>query len=252
MDEGTAIENGWRQFAKDFDVGGERPEHMHDDAQLLYANRGVMLVKTQGRQRIIAPFQALWIPAGVAHSIRFLTDTCMRSLYFPMEATKFKRLKAQVRLVAMPALLRELIAAIFESESDKATLNLMTQLVFRLIEQGKELTVTIPLTDDAPLARLMTEILAKRLWDMSLADAAAKLNLTPKTFSRHFKNSVSMSYRDWMVRAKLLTALDLLAGGMSIKQTAFALGYGESATFIAAFKRLFGVTPGNVSGNGRN
>ena len=252
MDEKTNTESGWRQFSQDYDVGGKRAEHFHDDSQLLYANRGVMLVTTQGRQRIIAPFQALWIPAGVPHAIRFLTDTCMRSLYFDAEAACFGDLKNNVRVVAMSSLLRELIAAVFAKESDKKTADLMSALVLRLIEKCQDLSVTIPMTEEPELLRLLTEILAKRSWNLSLTQAAAKMNLTPKTFSRHFRRNVSMTYREWLVRAKLLTALDLLAQHHTIKQTAFALGYGDSATFIAAFRRLFGVTPGNVAGFGRN
>lgn len=252
MDESTLIEHGWRQFSRDFDIGGVRPEHQHDEAQLLYANHGVMLVKTQGKLRIIAPFQALWIPAGVPHSIRFLTDTCMRSLYFPSEATKFRQLKAKVRLVAMPSLLRELIAAIFEGDNDKATVNLMSQLVLRLVDQGEDLAVTIPFTDDESLEKVLTEIISKRQWNLSLTEASAKLKMTPKTFSRHFKRCVAMTYRNWIVRAKLLTALDLLSGGHTIKQTAFILDYADSASFIAAFKALFGVTPGSILDNIRN
>lgn len=252
MDQRTSSENGWRQFSQDYGVGGRRAEHSHHDSQLLYANRGVMLVTTQGRQRIIAPFQALWIPAGIPHSIRFLTDTCMRSLYFDAEPTGFRHLKTQVRVVAMSSLLKELIAAVFEKKNDKTTVNLMTNLVLRLIDHCQDLAVTIPMTEDPALLSLLTEILTSRNWNLSLSQAADKLNLTPKTFSRHFRRSVSMTYREWLVRAKLLTALDLLAAGHSIKQTAFALGYGDSTTFIATFRRLFGVTPGNVAGFGRH
>lgn len=47
MDESTKeATEGWRWFSRDFVLGQERPEHRHADAQLLYAMRGVMLVKS--------------------------------------------------------------------------------------------------------------------------------------------------------------------------------------------------------------
>lgn len=67
---------------RDFVLGQKRPEHRHADAQLLYAMRGVMLVKSGTVRRIITPNQALWIPAGTPHAIHFLSETAMRTLYF--------------------------------------------------------------------------------------------------------------------------------------------------------------------------
>ncbi|MEI3354095.1 MAG: hypothetical protein V8R49_03735 [Duodenibacillus massiliensis] len=67
MDESTKeATEGWRWFSRDFVLGQERPEHRHADAQLLYAMRGVMLVKSGTVRRIITPNQALWIPGGNA------------------------------------------------------------------------------------------------------------------------------------------------------------------------------------------
>ena len=74
MDESTKeATEGWRWFSRDFVLGQKRPEHRHADAQLLYAMRGVMLVKSGTVRRIITPNQALWIPAGTPHAIHFLS-----------------------------------------------------------------------------------------------------------------------------------------------------------------------------------
>ena len=40
-----------------------------------------------------------------------------------------------------------------------------------------------------------------------------------------------------------MKAVELLAAGRSIKETAFAVGYRQASTFVATFRKSLGVTP---------
>ena len=149
MDEIPELSAGWREFARDFVPGMNRPEHCHREAQLLYAQKGVMLVRTPDCVRLIAPFQALWIPAGVRHSISFLADTEMRSLYFSDDALRrLKHLNDRVRVLAATPLIRELFSAFFSKDVPPATALLMTNLMLRLVSDAEELGAALPMADD--------------------------------------------------------------------------------------------------------
>jgi AraC-like DNA-binding protein len=43
----------------------------------------------------------------------------------------------------------------------------------------------------------------------------------------------------------MLTGLESLAGGAAVKSVAAHSGYKTASAFIAAFRKLFGTTPGN-------
>ena len=194
MDEVPELSSGWREFARDFVPGMDRPEHCHREAQLLYAQKGVMLVRTSDSVRLIAPFQALWIPAGVRHSISFLADTQMRSLYFSDDALhRLKHLNDRVRVLAATPLIRELFSALFSKKVPPATALLMTNLVLRLVVEAEELGAALPIADDEAFGPLQSEILSRRLWSMTMEEASSRLSLSPKTFSRKFNRALGMT-----------------------------------------------------------
>jgi AraC-like DNA-binding protein len=55
-----------------------------------------------------------------------------------------------------------------------------------------------------------------------------------------------LSFRGWRQRARLLSSLSALEEGDSVTNTALACGYDSTSAFIAAFKSLFGYTPGEL------
>jgi len=49
----------------------------------------------------------------------------------------------------------------------------------------------------------------------------------------------------WRRHQAMLTGLELLASGTAIKAVAAQSGYRTASAFIAAFRKIFGTTPGN-------
>src|ERR1700758_3331105 len=66
-----------------FDLGHGRviPPHQHPEDQLVYASRGVMTVRTGAGTWVVPAQRAVWIPAGVAHSVRMSGTVSMRTIY---------------------------------------------------------------------------------------------------------------------------------------------------------------------------
>jgi len=95
------------------------------------------------------------------------------------------------------------------------------------VSDAEELGAALPMADDDVFGALQSEILSRRLWNMSMEEASARLSLSPKTFSRRFNKALGMTWRDWMARARLCASLDLLLSGRTLKDAAFGAGYAD-------------------------
>ena len=234
--------NSWQSIAKDYIAGEQRPAHTHLRAQLLYACEGVMLASTPQGKRVIAPFQALWIPAGVEHTITFLSSTKMRSLYF--ERNEYAGLldSNQIKVFAATALIRELISTLFKQQFPTAKAE-MRHLLLLLARECQSFEADILLPEKEPLRSLLNDMLKHRAWSRSAQTMAEKLNVTPRTFSRHFLRDTGMNFRDWKHRMRLIFALEQIANGVSVKAAALSAGYSSPSTLCAEFKKLYSSCP---------
>lgn len=251
MAEKTEGVDPWYEFAKDFAVGQGRPLHSHRRVQLLYASAGVMLITTPDTKRLLSPMQALWIPAGHPHSIAFLSDTKMRTLYFPSEeVSSVLGDVPALRVFPVTPLVRELIARFFE-DRDEENRRLIRTLLIRLTAQAEPLAANLSMPDEPRLRERLEGILAERNWNYPAEDFARDLHMTPRTFTRFFRKHAFMTYREWRSRARLMISLDLLTQGRSVKETALFTGYSQPSVFSEEFRKFFGMSPSSVRDNAR-
>src|SRR4051812_34958916 len=96
-----------RTLASDHPAGARTGRHAHDWHQLIYASSGVITVWTERGSWITPPQRAIWVPAGVAHDIRFAAPSALRTLYFRPEWSG--GLPGHCTVVTISPLLRELI-----------------------------------------------------------------------------------------------------------------------------------------------
>src|SRR5690606_15644638 len=83
------------------------PPHRHARAQLLCALSGMAIVTAERNRWLILPEHALWIPAGVRHSLEVIEPLSIGSVYIAAD-TPFGR-SAEAHLVRMSELMRSLI-----------------------------------------------------------------------------------------------------------------------------------------------
>jgi len=80
---------------------------------------------------------------------------------------------------------------------------------------------------------------------MTLADLAAKVHLHPTYFSKKFKAIYKITPMNYLYSVKLFRSLDELAfSNKSISSIAESIGFGHTAAFCSAFKRAYGISPG--------
>lgn len=189
-----------------------------------------MLAATRQGRRIIAPYQALWIPAGIEHSITFLSATKMRSLYFDKSEHKDIFESKSIKVFAATALIRELIAALFQHQFPGAKQE-MRCLLLLLVQETKAFNTDVLMPEEEPLRSALNDLLHHRAWSTSAQELANKLNVTPRTFTRHFIRATGMSFRDWKHRMRLIFALEKIANGFPVKSAAILAGYGDASAF---------------------
>ncbi|HFJ9774565.1 TPA: helix-turn-helix domain-containing protein, partial [Raoultella ornithinolytica] len=65
-----------------------------------------------------------------------------------------------------------------------------------------------------------------------------------KTISRIFRRDTGMTYQQWRQQWRLMKAVELLATGARITDTAQALDFASDSAFIYFFRTMTGMTPG--------
>ena len=104
----------------------------------------------------------------------------------------------------------------------------------------------IPTADFAAyrLHHIMNRVLARPEADHSLEAMAADADLTPSHFCRVFKRATGVSPHQYVMKARLDRAQELLAGSdLTIAQVAEALGFTSQSHFTRAFRGHAGQTP---------
>lgn len=98
---------------------------------------------------------------------------------------------------------------------------------------------------DAQLLSRFSELVVEHFRESREVKFYAKLlNLSPKHFSKTITDAAGMSPSEWIEQYVVAQAkLMLLTQPMTVKETAYRLGFDESASFCRFFKRVAGVTP---------
>jgi AraC-like DNA-binding protein len=96
------------------------------------------------------------------------------------------------------------------------------------------------------LLGLCNELIESPERNVTLQEWAERLGTSEKTLMRLFQRETGLSFRGWRQRMRLLSSLNLLEEGDSVTNAALSCGYDSTSAFIAAFKGLFGFTPGEL------
>ena len=235
-------------MSKDFSDGYVIPMHAHERDQLLYATSGIMRLRTDQDAWIVPRDGAVYIPAGVNHSIGMHGAVDMRTLYIDADLN-FARSQV-LCVVAVSELLRELILALSEEPvlyDQDGRGGLIARLIALEIGRAQALAVNVPLPKDARLLRICAELLANPA-DRRTLDAWSEIaGASARTLARLFKNDPGMSFNQWRQRIRFHNALEALSRGVSVAHIAQEHGYRSASAFSAAFGKVMGAPPSKIS-----
>jgi len=234
--------------AESLSAGSWTPTHRHDWVQFSYAISGVLGVHTSHGSFFAPPQWGVWIPAGLDHEVVTSTRAEMRSLYVRKEDSQWA--PDRCRVLEVTPLARELIKTFCQlpaeyQQTDSSDARLV-QVLLDQLSHLPEVGFSLPLPRHPRLLALCNELIEQPAQAITLTDWAGQLNMSGKTLMRVFQRETGLSFRGWRQRARLLSSLNALEEGASVTNTALACGYDSTSAFIAAFKALFGFTPGEL------
>lgn len=216
-----------------------------DWGQLLFASRGMLTVYTDTGLWVVPVHQAVWVPAGVRHSVEVAGGVAMRSLY--LHTSLPVRLPDTCRVVEISPLLREILRRAMRLQTLDRRTAAERHLLDVLLDELTVLPLVpldLPMPRDPRGARAAALIRAEPAAPHALADVARASAASARTLERLFRSETGLPFGVWRQRARLLKALQLLAGGDTVTSAANAVGYESTSAFVAAFRRSLGTTPG--------
>jgi AraC-like DNA-binding protein len=228
----------------DYPRGHVVPWHFHEWDQVVYASRGVMTVRTKEGVWVVPTHRAVWIPAGMAHTITMSGIVAMRTLYVRPKVAK--ALPRACCVINVSPLLRELILDACHEAALKKTVKRERHLIDVILDQ-LETVQTVPLQLRSP-----GDVRAKRFAETLLADPGNKRPLaelcqragaSKRTMERLFRDEVGMTLGKWRQQLRLMEAMRLLAEGAKVTHAALEAGYSTPSAFIAMFGKALGMTP---------
>ncbi len=241
LDQGkTAVTGKAIDYPSDYQV----PNHSHPTSQLIHAVQGVMVVATGDSRWIVPPSRGLWMPAGVRHRLRMVGVVKVRTVYIRPDACG--DLPTDCCVVGVSPLLRELILAAIEVDQPydlHARDGRLMALLLDEIAALPSLPLRLPQPSDPQLRRLCENLVANPENDWTLSEWARQLGVDARTIQRRFDRQTGMTFGQWRQQARLVAALEQLAGGAKVIEVALNLGYNSPSAFATMFKRQFGTSP---------
>lgn len=218
--------------------------HCHERGQLLGATRGLLSIDAGSSRWVVPATHAVWIPPDVAHGSRSHGPFSGWSVY--VAASACKELPGEPCVLAISGLLREAVAraASWTGHLRDAPQMRLAGVILDEIRSSPPVALGLPMPQDGRLSRI-AQALSERPDDgQRLEEWAGWAGIAPRTLTRRFIAETGFSFTEWRQRIRLLKALELLAAGRPVKATALNLGYDNVSAFIAMFRRVFGITPG--------
>lgn len=219
--------------------------HHHPWHQLSYAISGVLNVQTAQGSYVAPPTYAVWIPRDTEHQVFNQGHTEMRSLYLQCETA----LASPCTVIEVGPLLRELICKAcelpVEYEPDGPAGRLIAVLLDELAA-ARPAGFTLPLPQDRRLLGIHAALQGNPADNRTLAAWASTAGASERTLARLFLKETGLNFGDWRRRLRLLLSLTALEAGGSVTAVALAHGYDSTSAFIATFRQLFGMTPGEI------
>ena len=248
--ERVDMRSGSRQSAGSYTYEGDElitTWHAHDLHQLEYAFHGTVEVDTETAHFLLPPQQAAWIPSGVDHRTTIRTTVRTISVFF--ESNLVPDPGGCVRILAVPPVLREMMIYSGRWPIDRSTSDPIADAYFialgRLVSEAldSEAPLFLPTSSDPVLAVALTWT-RENLDTATMGEVAHHVGLSERSLRRRFEAGLGMSWRNYVIQARLLQAMALLAEpGPSVLQVANAVGFESLSSFNRAFRARTGATP---------
>jgi AraC-like DNA-binding protein len=224
-------------------VPGTRfPSHRHAAHQLSVATGdGAIAMEAERRTWIVLPARALWIPAGVEHSVDALGAAEMTALW--LDPARCPIGWERTTVVAVDPLVTRLVARLLDRGLSAPARTRAEAVLFDVLEPVEADVLDLPLPMDGRARRVAEAILAEPADDRTLVAWGGVVGASDRTLQRIFRAETGLGFHEWRTRARVAAALRLLLTDRPVAAIAGDVGYATSSAFGAAFRRVTGLPP---------
>ena len=215
--------------------------HSHPRHELVWVHGGTLTARIGDRVFTVSDGRGLWLPAGEVHAGRLTARVELHNAFFAPERTPLAF--AGPTAIAMTPVLESLLAHLATSGLDAAARARAEAVVFDVLEPSEQ-QLALQLPGDRRIDAIAEALLADPSDNRTLEEWALALQTSERTITRAFRSSTGLSFVQWRRALRVHEALALLGSGHGVQATSELLGYAQSSTFIAAFRRVMGSTPG--------
>ena len=226
--------------------------HYHPYHQVEYALSGVAEVETSSDRFLLPPQQAIWIPAGLRHNTT-LRGVRSVSVFFapemmPRDDTSVH--SGRARVLAAAPVIREMIGygarwPISRAGDPDPTADVFFEALARLVVEwlDDEVPLHLPTSTDPILAAIMAHT-NDNLASVTMVSACRVVGTSERTLRRRFLAETGMTWQAYLIQARLLRAMALLAGGdRTVLAIGTDVGFDSPSGFTRAFRNLTGDSP---------
>jgi AraC-like DNA-binding protein len=230
--EGDALITGW---------------HSHEVHQIEYAVHGVVEVETDSAHYLLPPQQAAWIPAGLEHQAVMNPDVKTVAVMF--DPSLIPQADGRARIIAVSPLVREMMLYALRWSIDRAHGDTISDDFFRtlaaLVSEAldHEAPLSLP-TSDHPIVAAAMDYTKQHLDSVTADDVARAVAVSERTLRRLFADTTGLSWRTYLLHARMLRAMAMLAdANRSVQDASTAIGFESLSAFSRAFSQFCGETP---------
>ncbi len=220
--------------------------HSHCTGQLVVSVLGVVGLASEHWRIALPPASAIWTPPGLAHE-GFIGPNS-KSLYLhisPEWSAELPNEPFRIMLTPMMLAMVRHFTQIRKPFSAQSHTGRLARVLLEEIELAPQLPLNFaPLPSNPQLFHVAEKIVEHSALGWTVAKWANSIEMSERNFSRLVVRETGMSFGQWRLRLLMLTATRRLLEGDTTETVAQALGYETPSAFIAAFKRVFGMTPG--------
>jgi AraC-like DNA-binding protein/quercetin dioxygenase-like cupin family protein len=221
--------------------------HSHEVHQIEYAMHGLVEVETDSAHYLLPPQQAAWIPAGLEHQAVMNPDVKTVAVMF--DPTLFADAGSRARIIAVSPLIREMMVyalkwPIHRARGDDESDNFFRTLA-RLVSEAldHEAPLSLP-TSDHPIVSAALAYTKEHLDTVTADDVSKAVSVSERTLRRLFSDTLDMSWRTYLLHARMMRAMALLtAAAQSVQATSSAVGFENLSSFTRCFTQFCGETP---------
>lgn len=229
----ATLDADWRTFPHDY---------------LLYASTGAFQLDVDDATWALPPHRAALIAAGTPIRVRLIAPaTCASVLYMPGVLPAFA---FHCRVFALPTLAREMLQHAMRwgperDPNDAAADHFFLALANVCLELAAVPdAVWLPRVRSRELSRAVEYALARLDAPLHVPDVARAAGVSERTLARRFADEAGMPWREFLLRARMIRAMELLAGtAQALAEVAYSTGFESVSAFSTAFRRFSGETP---------